>query len=95
MSDSKAAAIAQDLMAQNMLDVPCHVAIPVIEKSLAPGVGSGALTGYELAGCADSSGVVVYLDGQTGNARLMVAGDWDRFAAEIRRTLSLSEVGKS
>lgn len=50
--------------------------------------GTARISGYELAGCADSSGVVVYLDGRIGNSRLMVAGDWDRFAAAVNHALA-------
>lgn len=47
----------------------------------------GALTGYELAGCADRAEVVLrVVEGKT--VGFPVAADWDRFAKEVRKWLA-------
>lgn len=40
-----------------------------------------SLTGYQLAGCADRAGLVVYTRRRDGH--LPMPGDWDNFAAEV------------
>jgi|SRR5882724_7131704 len=68
----------------------CDISHAIVDFKVEP-AGSGALTGHELAGCADRIDLIV---AHAVEKKPMLAADWDRFAAEIRRVGSPRKVGE-
>jgi hypothetical protein len=62
---------------------------------LAKGQSELKFRGYDLAGCADRAGVLVYRAGTTEgiatSRHMMMAPDWDRFAIEVLAILQPAE----